>query len=316
MGYRGRRRTYSRNSHSAQKDRDSDKFNSLLPLTEKQIQAKIDKEDVLIRQLGLEQSKLSDFDRRVQIIRNAIYELSKRRDNIESTIRQNKYEINKFINYHEANFIKKAFLSHPGFEPSVRKMVEELPQFRSQLLAIKEELAKSQDNLQSLRLSIGDEILDASNYEKPLRSFIKRISNAESRLDILRRARDVARKKEGDIAQREQSAADEVNKYKAYAAAYFDESRKLAVSVRKELHDQEKKLKGCPYCGESLDEIPHADHIWPLAKGGLSKKRNMVFVCSKCNLKKSDLTLREFCVRFGMNRDLIEHNLVLLDKDF
>jgi hypothetical protein len=42
----------------------------------------------------------------------------------------------------------------------------------------------------------------------------------------------------------------------------------------------------CPYCGGALGNLPHADHIHPVAKGGHSTKRNMVYVCRECNALK------------------------------
>lgn len=60
----------------------------------------------------------------------------------------------------------------------------------------------------------------------------------------------------------------------------------------------------------------HADHIYPVAKGGLSTTKNMVYVCAICNKKKSDLTLREFIIKEKLSRDRVERNLELLKKHF
>ena len=92
-----------------------------------------------------------------------------------------------------------------------------------------------------------------------------------------------------------------------------DEVRAMAFSVKKNISDIEHD---CPYCGGGLGLTPHADHIYPVAKGGLSVTKNMVMVCAKCNLKKKDLTLREFISKFSMNRDEIEERLEKLGKSF
>ncbi len=40
----------------------------------------------------------------------------------------------------------------------------------------------------------------------------------------------------------------------------------------------------------------------------------MVFVCGSCNIKKSDKTLREFCLVHGLDRTAIESRLLKLGK--
>ena len=71
----------------------------------------------------------------------------------------------------------------------------------------------------------------------------------------------------------------------------------------------------CPYCGEFISEA-HIDHIYPVAKGGLSTTKNMVRVCSICNMKKKDLTLSQFIRKYKLDREFIEGNLDLLNKAY
>lgn len=53
-----------------------------------------------------------------------------------------------------------------------------------------------------------------------------------------------------------------------------------------------KKYKHtCNYCG-SKDKL-HIDHIYPVAKGGLTELKNLQVLCSKCNIKKSNKILPE-----------------------
>ena len=82
---------------------------------------------------------------------------------------------------------------------------------------------------------------------------------------------------------------------KAKAKAYDGKQRDLGKSIRNNIKNQLTRHPFCPYCGQELYiENAHADHIYPLAHGGLSTSNNMVFICPPCNQSKSDKTLREF----------------------
>jgi 5-methylcytosine-specific restriction endonuclease McrA len=102
----------------------------------------------------------------------------------------------------------------------------------------------------------------------------------------------------------------------AIVAAFLDRTRDLADDIKKQLVDQAVQCPRCPYCGGEYGDEPHADHIYPVSKGGLSTLVNMVLVCSGCNLKKSDKTLREFILLYQMDRSFIERNLDHLGKAF
>jgi 5-methylcytosine-specific restriction endonuclease McrA len=126
---------------------------------------------------------------------------------------------------------------------------------------------------------------------------------------------------------------------KGLAAAHQNETRSLADKIKKDLQSQTRILNYCPYCGQPFGEIvpanspqlslfeqmegnenkyinAHADHIYPVSKGGLSTRKNMVYICATCNMKKSDKTLREFIKENNLDRDKIEKNLELLKKSF
>lgn len=87
----------------------------------------------------------------------------------------------------------------------------------------------------------------------------------------------------------------------AAAAAFFDQTRDLADKLREQMLKELDMQSACPYCAGPLGETPNLDHIHPTSHGGLSKRDNLVFACSTCNLKKSDLTLREFAERTGFD---------------
>ena len=145
---------------------------------------------------------------------------------------------------------------------------------------------------------------------------MKQKFESERYIKPLEKALSIVEKKH--VAQEEKltKEKDKADKYKAHAYAYQDKSRELADEIKKELKSQTDIFINCPYCEQPLGEIPHADHIYPVSKGGLSTKENMVYVCEKCNLEKRDLTLREFIKKKDFNRSKIEENLEKLHKQF
>lgn len=86
----------------------------------------------------------------------------------------------------------------------------------------------------------------------------------------------------------------------AAAAAFFDQTRKLADQLRKEMWIEFESAPICPYCDKAIDGAPHLDHIHPQSHGGLSKRDNLVFACSTCNGDKSDLTLLEYAEKMSL----------------
>lgn len=100
----------------------------------------------------------------------------------------------------------------------------------------------------------------------------------------------------------------------AQAAAHVGLTRQHGAKIRTSLFSQIQISIECPYCGGELGDSPHADHIYPVALGGLSTPENMVLACSTCNLQKHDLTIREFASKFGKSRELIEERLTRLGK--
>jgi len=102
------------------------------------------------------------------------------------------------------------------------------------------------------------------------------------------------------------------DKEKAILAHAKGKSRDQAEAIKKQL----TKTGNCPYCGLPLGDEPHADHIYPQSKGGLSTVKNMVYVCQQCNLMKSDLTIVSFIATYNLDRSRIESALRELGKDF
>lgn len=102
--------------------------------------------------------------------------------------------------------------------------------------------------------------------------------------------------------------------------AYNDvETRKIAESFKRKypLVRQLEKLSDCPYCNQILDKKrSHLEHIYPVSKGGKSSSKNLVWICSTCNIKKGNKTLISFIKIHKMNRDSIEFNLDWLEKEY
>ncbi len=99
--------------------------------------------------------------------------------------------------------------------------------------------------------------------------------------------------------------------------AYENKARDGTATLKTSLKEQFKILNKCPYCRKEIAfETCHADHIYPIAKGGLTTKSNMVLVCEECNRSKSKSTLRQFAKKYKLNLDQIEKDLDLLGKDF
>jgi len=105
---------------------------------------------------------------------------------------------------------------------------------------------------------------------------------------------------------------EKIEKLSAAAQSSNANIREAGGYVRRRL----AKDHPCPYCGDALGSNFHADHIHPVAKGGKSTTKNMVFVCVSCNLKKKDLTLNQFIDLFSLDRDRIFTQLRSLGKDY
>ena len=99
----------------------------------------------------------------------------------------------------------------------------------------------------------------------------------------------------------------EISKIKSDAfqrnkASILDAKLSKAAKVDNKIREDIQRIKTrihvtelCPYCSEPLNKEKHLDHIYPVSKGGLNIKENLLYCCSKCNIIKSDKGLREFC---------------------
>jgi len=183
---------------------------------------------------------------------------------------------------------------------------------RQELQRIDEEIARKHAEIPKDIFPV-----NGSNYRTPGAERILQRTIAELTTSIatyeralvphVRREEHLAQEKAKKEAQKQRMA-----ELRAAAATVTAESRELAAKLRRKM----AKQGCCPYCGGELGNIPHADHIYPISKGGRSVERNLVFVCSTCNVKKSKLTLAAFIRTYQLNRDEIESRLTAIGKDF
>ena len=127
----------------------------------------------------------------------------------------------------------------------------------------------------------------------------------------LERARSWLSKLEETVS-RKRRKKDSLIELRAAAALNAIETRQVGATVRRKLVRQ----PWCPYCGGSLGSDPHADHIYPVSKGGRSVPKNMVYACARCNSMKKNLTLTGFVRKFSLDRATIEGRLEQLNKEF
>ncbi len=120
--------------------------------------------------------------------------------------------------------------------------------------------------------------------KKSLDAAVERESSRKNSMEI----------KRSEQVRREAERLAEEERIKALAAAHIGKSRQRAATIKNGLLEQLDLLSYCPYCGNDIGDTPHADHIYPVSRGGLSTADNMIYVCRKCNSKKSDKTLIEF----------------------
>jgi len=127
--------------------------------------------------------------------------------------------------------------------------------------------------------------------KKEIRPLKERLSDIRVHI---RQLKQEERNKEAD--ERNKKLEAKRQEKDAKLARYEKESRRQAKYLVSEIKKEEQENWKCPYCNKGVDlNLSHVDHIYPVSKGGLSVKENMVLICEKCNLKKGDGSLRSFC---------------------
>lgn len=188
--------------------------------------------------------------------------------------------------------------------------------------------SSARSEIESLRAQVPQGDFRTDFYEDvsadSLRTYDKNLAAYERLLERSRSSAEERERNRAEIAARravekELAHSRQVEKktrIAAMAAAHAGKTRQLAQTVRRNIEHQRVLLDFCPYCGGVLGEDPEADHIYPVARGGLSTVENMVFVCAPCNKKKRDKTLREFIKTMKFDHLAVEQRLELLGKRF
>ncbi len=164
---------------------------------------------------------------------------------------------------------------------------------------------------------------EASAEIEKIENDIKVLSNMQCALNVDKARMQVASKNE--IMRRSQyeeillfyiekheRKKEKLTNLKLKAAQNAKERRIMAAAIKRGV----EITKNCPYCEVEIAESGHIDHIYPVSKGGQSVLRNMIFVCSSCNLKKGGLTLNAFIQKYSLDRYAIEKTLDSLGKEY
>jgi len=187
-----------------------------------------------------------------------------------------------------------------------RQRIFQDPRYKSSLLRslvsfpLTSEGQSQLNELSSEAYTLGERRHQLLEIQSRLRYFDRVVAKRRSWVMSLERALTERRRRKASLEN-----------LKAAAASNNTAHRALAASIKRQL----ARSCLCPYCGGPLGDVPHADHIYPIAKGGRSVTRNMVWVCSDCNQMKKDLTLSAFIRQFGLPRSEIEQRLLDLGKD-
>ena len=82
----------------------------------------------------------------------------------------------------------------------------------------------------------------------------------------------------------------------------FDEPTRRRKAVPGGIKQELYQAQGgkCMYCGgRSRVDLMDVDHKNPLSKGGSDSRRNFQLLCRTCNVRKGNLTDRQFRTRFS-----------------
>jgi 5-methylcytosine-specific restriction endonuclease McrA len=219
------------------------------------------------------------------------------------------------------NFILKKgwFSSSREIKPEILNALQE---FEAKSESIRKEINKDEYNkIKIIRgeLAFAEKLI--LDYTKKVNRYTREDSAEERKIEKHEKKIALEKKKAEILIAKEE-------KKKALEKKKNDQLKSIKNKLDEKIKSKRKTLKKikptlthsgyCPYCFKTFqdDSDIHADHIYPLSKGGLESDNNLVLVCSSCNLKKGDLTLATFIKKYKLAREAIENELGLLNKDF
>lgn len=80
----------------------------------------------------------------------------------------------------------------------------------------------------------------------------------------------------------------------------------VGTTERLRIYIRRRDKDHCIYCGSPWNV--QVDHVFPLSKGGPTIKENLVLMCAKCNIQKSDrLYVEQMVAGFGYLHEIGEN---------
>lgn len=195
-------------------------------------------------------------------------------------------------------FVIQAFefiSSGVGFDKHLKQHIPD--QYASKISEINDRLNKWEVQRERLENAITSNIQARASQLEAYENNLKEIEHNLAKLpDLKKRARE-----------RERTAT---------VAAYHGEARTGTATIRRDFMRAAPDDWTCPYCNSENDiSSCHADHIWPISRGGMTVPQNMVLICQNCNLTKADNTLRVFARNNDLDYDQICSRLEAMGKD-
>lgn len=193
------------------------------------------------------------------------------------------------------------------------KEVEQLQKERNESMGFLQKLFNL-DKTES-QIEIDRKIAEVSKRHEPLKKRSEKLMGRKKRSVFYDRDRELLEwylTKLVPFYEKQKDLEDTWIDLRNRAASNSSQIREVAGIVKERIEKQDY----CPYCGGDLGESPHADHIYPVSKGGRSTIKNMVYVCASCNMSMLDMTLSTFIRVNNLNREEIEARLTSLGKEF
>ena len=117
-----------------------------------------------------------------------------------------------------------------------------------------------------------------------------REENPESRKEFRERHKDRLRQIDREYVKNHLDAFAVRNRNRRAAVRNSEGTHTL-----EDIHQLYKEQNGnCAYCGVSLGNKYHVDHIVPIARGGSNYPSNLALACADCNLSKGSKLLEEW----------------------